>query len=473
MAENKNILLRHFAENGDTEAFTKLVKQYAGLVYGTCLRILGDQNQAADATQETFFQLLRNASQITGSVSSWLHKVAAGKSVDLIRKDSRRRDREAKYAGTKKIEVEKWEDISFYIDDALNELDAQSREILIQHFFENKTMDVIAAETGVSQPTISRKIESAVSRLGDKLYKKGIIVTSAILTSLLFENAAQAAPAVVLNELGKMAIVTGLTQAAAGTGAVVSAANTTAAAALGIKAKIIIATTIAAVGIGSSVITYNTITRQGQAVETSQVAKFKQNTLQGYGSQNQLPEQTSLQSAEPIESGDSEPAEATAENTNSEFGSYGGGYAVGGMGGYGGGMMGGMSYGGTSGESQVAVDLTSPDKTIESFAKILASGDFNRLAECFVPAATDYSDLMTILHQDRPELAQAKQAFTSIGEPVEITDITADDTGTHVKWLFTVKKPFTIEGRPFKAGDKFEMDATVVETNGKWLIKEI
>ena len=72
MAENENIALRRFAERGDSEAFAELVREHSGLVYGTCLRILGDQNLAADATQETFFQLLRNARTISGSVSSWL-----------------------------------------------------------------------------------------------------------------------------------------------------------------------------------------------------------------------------------------------------------------------------------------------------------------------------------------------------------------------------------------------------------------
>ena len=74
------------------------------------------------------------------------------------------------------------------------------------HFFENKTMAAIAAETGVSQPTISRRVESAVSRLSDKLYKKGVIMATAALGTLLLENAAEAAPAFVLRELGKMAL---------------------------------------------------------------------------------------------------------------------------------------------------------------------------------------------------------------------------------------------------------------------------
>ncbi len=43
-------MLQRFVRGGDREAFTELVRQYAGLVYGTCLRVLADADQAADAT---------------------------------------------------------------------------------------------------------------------------------------------------------------------------------------------------------------------------------------------------------------------------------------------------------------------------------------------------------------------------------------------------------------------------------------
>jgi RNA polymerase sigma factor (sigma-70 family) len=97
MAESERALLRRFADAGDARAFAELVHRYAGLVYGTCLRVLSDADRAADATQETFFQLMRKAGEIRGSLGGWLHRVAVRKAVDLLRTDSVRRSREAKY----------------------------------------------------------------------------------------------------------------------------------------------------------------------------------------------------------------------------------------------------------------------------------------------------------------------------------------------------------------------------------------
>jgi len=83
MAESEFILLRRFAGNGDAEAFAQIVKQHAPFVYGVCLRILENKDNAADAVQETFLQLVRDAAEITGSLPNWLHRVAKNRSIEL------------------------------------------------------------------------------------------------------------------------------------------------------------------------------------------------------------------------------------------------------------------------------------------------------------------------------------------------------------------------------------------------------
>jgi RNA polymerase sigma-70 factor, ECF subfamily len=259
MLKGETILLQRFASNGDAEAFSEIVRLNAGLVYGVCVRILANKDQAADVTQETFFQLLRNAESITGSVSNWLHGVATNKAVDMIRRDSSRRRREAKYVMGKQAQTEKWEDISGYVDEAMDELDEQTREILVQHFLKGVKMTEIGEEFGLSQPTVSRRVKAGVSELRNKLQKRGVIVAVITLSTLLGEQAVAAAPTAVLKELGKMAIVGGA--ATVGTGAGVKAAAS--AAAMGVKAKIVTAVAVAAIGTGA-VVTYQQTTKPAQ-----------------------------------------------------------------------------------------------------------------------------------------------------------------------------------------------------------------
>jgi RNA polymerase sigma-70 factor (ECF subfamily) len=289
MAESENILLQRFVKGGDATAFSEIVRRHAGLVYAACVRVLGDADRAADATQETFFQFLRDAGRITGSLPNWLHRVATGKAVDVVRNDSSRRRREAEYADLKQRQVGEWRELSPYVDQALDALDDEEREMLIRYFFEGCSMAEIAAAKGISHPTVSRRIEKGIGELRAQLRRRGLIVAGAALTSLLGQNAAQAAPAAVLQELGKIALVgseaaaattvgtagasaTGAGTAASGTGAKVAAGVLA-----GVKGKVIMAAAITVVGVGS-VATYNYVTEPSAPKQPASPAAARQYT---------------------------------------------------------------------------------------------------------------------------------------------------------------------------------------------------
>ena len=48
---------------GDQHAMLSLVRQFQGRVFGLCLRMLGQREDAEDATQETFVRALRHLSR--------------------------------------------------------------------------------------------------------------------------------------------------------------------------------------------------------------------------------------------------------------------------------------------------------------------------------------------------------------------------------------------------------------------------
>lgn len=352
MLDNEVVLLHRFAKTGDAEAFSEVVQRHAGLVYGACLRILADRDMAADAVQDTFFQLLRNAGNITGSVPAWLHRVATRKAIDIVRRDSSIRQRETEYAANKPREVKKWQEISGYVDEGLSELDEQTQEALIQHFFEGRSMVDIAADKGISQPTVSRQIESGVAKLREKLRKRGIIVAVATLGGLLGENVIEVAPTFVLKELGKMALVGGTAAVSTGVGsaAAVSGAGTKAAVGVlaGVKAKIITATAVAVVSVGG-VVTYKHVSRPVEVKQPSEqniTQEFRQrpSRKQPVATQNrqtvhkvQTIDETDWSDwdmiMEMIMAENTDDAPSDEPDTEPMMGGYGGGNFVGGIGG--------------------------------------------------------------------------------------------------------------------------------------------
>jgi len=141
-------------------------------------------------------------------------------------------------------------------------------------------------------------------------------------------------------------------------------------------------------------------------------------------------------------------------------------------------MMGGVGFGGFGMGALPSVDFTSPQGTISSFATLLATGDMEQIAVCFSPGAADLDDLRRILQspRDAGDLMM-KQVFESVGGPIQLIEMVEQGGGYGVKWLFTVTKPFFIgekgQGQAFEPGDKFEMDAMLVQVNGQWLIAGI
>jgi len=258
MVETEAVLLTRFTRTGDAQAFAEIIRRHAGLVYGAALRILADVDRASDVAQETFLQLTKDAHSVTGSLPGWLHRVATHKAIDQMRRDTSRRRREVEYAAERPHEVTEWRDLSRHVDEELNKLDSETRDILVAHFLQGRTTREIAVAQGVSQATVSRRVDAGVTQLRATLRKRGILVAAATLSLLLGKNAVQAAPQTLMTELGKMALVGG--HAAAGA-AGASTINTIAGGVLaGVKAKAVAVAAVAVIGAGS-VVTYQHATR--------------------------------------------------------------------------------------------------------------------------------------------------------------------------------------------------------------------
>ena len=83
--------LIHDAQHGDLEAFNRLVLAYQDALYNTALRILGDDSQAADATQEAFISAFRSLNSYRGgSFKAWLLRTVTNACYDELRRQKRR-----------------------------------------------------------------------------------------------------------------------------------------------------------------------------------------------------------------------------------------------------------------------------------------------------------------------------------------------------------------------------------------------
>jgi RNA polymerase sigma-70 factor (ECF subfamily) len=75
-------------QQGSQDAFTQLVEIYQRPVYNLCYRMLGDPNDAEDASQETFLRVYKNIRYYDRKrpFSTWLLSIAAHLCIDQLRK---------------------------------------------------------------------------------------------------------------------------------------------------------------------------------------------------------------------------------------------------------------------------------------------------------------------------------------------------------------------------------------------------
>jgi RNA polymerase sigma-70 factor (ECF subfamily) len=76
------------AQKGDQQAFAHIVRSYQRPVYNLCYRMLGNQQEAEDATQETFIRAYANIQRynVDRKFINWVLTIASNHCVDRLRK---------------------------------------------------------------------------------------------------------------------------------------------------------------------------------------------------------------------------------------------------------------------------------------------------------------------------------------------------------------------------------------------------
>jgi len=90
---NSDLKMVKLAQRGDIEAMSCLYDKYRRRIYNLCLRMLRDQADAEDLTQDVFVQLFRKIGTFRGesAFSTWLHRLAVNMVLMNIRSRNAKR----------------------------------------------------------------------------------------------------------------------------------------------------------------------------------------------------------------------------------------------------------------------------------------------------------------------------------------------------------------------------------------------
>jgi RNA polymerase sigma factor (sigma-70 family) len=207
--------LGRFLDQRDENAFAALVHRHGPLVYGTCLRILGNRTDTDDAFQAVFFVLARRAHALKRdrSIGPWLHGVALRVARKLRGQAVRRRLREMSAAKAECVEAAVPEhDFWALIDEELARLPMPLREVLLLCDLGGQSHSRAASSLGLAKGTVTKRLAKAREELATRLKRRGITLGVAALSALIAARAPASVPAPLLRETARQAIAFSIRQ---------------------------------------------------------------------------------------------------------------------------------------------------------------------------------------------------------------------------------------------------------------------
>ncbi len=174
------------AQRGDLNAFNTLVLNYQDCLFNTALRILGDEDQAADAAQEAFISAFRAiASYRGGSFKAWLLRTVTNACYDELRRKKRRPSvpLERENEDGDDVESPRWladpnltpeqqteaDELEHAIQHCLDALPADFRAVVVLADIQGLDYSEVAASVHVPLGTIKSRLARARLRLRECL----------------------------------------------------------------------------------------------------------------------------------------------------------------------------------------------------------------------------------------------------------------------------------------------------------------
>jgi len=166
-------------ENGGEDgeaAFQLLVERYGPMVRRVAWRVLRDDALADDVAQMVFvrFHEARNQLATHPEPGGWLHETARNVALQRRRSDVRRSERERQFVDALNSGPESVPDPFTVVDEAMAQLSAAERELLLARFFEGWRLRELSQSTGISEDAVRMRISRALSRLREELERLGL-----------------------------------------------------------------------------------------------------------------------------------------------------------------------------------------------------------------------------------------------------------------------------------------------------------
>src|SRR5215203_3812351 len=175
--------LVEMAVGHDSDAFGELVRRWERKIFALCFGMLTREDEARDATQETFIAAYKNLDRFRGEakVSSWLHRIAVNQCLTVKRRAKTRSEEflddetgksERVFVAPTKFspgnEAEQTERLRV-VRQAVSSLPVDLRQVVVMKEFEEMTFQEISDTLELPLSTVKSRLYTALKQLRSKL----------------------------------------------------------------------------------------------------------------------------------------------------------------------------------------------------------------------------------------------------------------------------------------------------------------
>lgn len=183
-------------QQGEEEAFRQLYEQYADLLYGYGMKIAGDDALVTEAIQSLFVYIFekRETCAVPQSISAYLCVSLRHMIVNELKKENKGIIRSLEDVDANEYPFELEIDIETAIirselekeqlevlQNELNALTKQQREVLYLKYYKKMDPEEIARVMGLTSRTVYNTTHMAISRLRERLSKAFLLAVAANL----------------------------------------------------------------------------------------------------------------------------------------------------------------------------------------------------------------------------------------------------------------------------------------------------
>ncbi len=185
----EDILIKR-CQQGDIEAFEKLIASYQKKVYNIAYRYMGNREEAEDLAQEAFIKVFRSIGTFRGDAmfSTWLYHLVSNVCRDALRKKSRcyeesldcaittengQLQREIADLSMAPEPIYDNSELGHFIQAMIDELNPEYKTVIIMREFQEMSYEEIAQELNCSLGTVKSRLSRARKTLREKIDGSG------------------------------------------------------------------------------------------------------------------------------------------------------------------------------------------------------------------------------------------------------------------------------------------------------------